>query len=132
MTAPENDDMMRTVVEAFSRRDVKMLESILAPDAEIVPIRAALEGTVYQGPNAAAAWYAAVDGSWEDITVEVDEMRTNGDLLLGLGRIRGRGRESGTAIDVQAAAVARFRDGLITHLRIYTDRAEAFEAFAGG
>jgi ketosteroid isomerase-like protein len=122
---------MRAVVEAFNRRDVEMLEPLLAPDAEIVPIRAALEETVYQGPNAAAQWYAAVDGSWEGLSVEVDEIRARGDLVLGLGRIRGRGRESGVAIDVEAAAMARLRNRQITHLRIYTERAQALEAFDG-
>jgi ketosteroid isomerase-like protein len=131
ITAHDNEELMRAVVQAFNRRDVAMLEPLLAQDVEIVPIRAALEGTVYRGANAAAEWYAAVDGSWDDLTVVVDEVRAHGDQVLGLGRVRGRGRESGVAIDVEAAAVARLHDGLITHLRIYTERAKALEAFDG-
>ena len=80
------------------------------------------------GPDAVARWYAAVDDSWEEMTVEIDAVRVNGDSVLALGRIRGRGRDSGVAIDVEAAAVARFRDGLITSIHDYTDRAKALEA----
>jgi ketosteroid isomerase-like protein len=127
MTRDENAEIGRAVVDAFNRRDVKALEALLAQDAEIVPIRAAVEGTVYRGPNVAGRWFSEVDASWEDLTVTVDEVRATADGGLLLGRVRGRGRGSGATIDVEAAAVARLRNGLITHLRIYTDRAKALE-----
>jgi ketosteroid isomerase-like protein len=125
----ENVESMRAVAEAFNRRDVEGLERLLAEDAEIVPIRAALEsGTVYRGPDAAAQWYAAVDASWDELRVEVEDVRDGGDRVLAFGRIRGRGRGSGATIDVQSASVAHFRDGLITRLQHYSNRAEAAEA----
>ena len=125
----ERRETLGLVVDAFNRRDVEGLAALLANDAEIVPTRAALEATTaYRGPTAAAQWYAAVDESWDELVVEIDELRERGDRVLGFGRIRGRGRQSGAAIDVEAAAVARFRDGLITNLRIYTSRTEALEA----
>jgi uncharacterized protein len=124
----ENVECMRAVIEAFNRRDVEALKALLVTDAEIVPIRAAMEGTVYRGPDAAEQWFAAIDESWEELRVEIEEARDGGDLVLGLGRIRGRGRESGAPIDVEAASVAYFRGGLITVLHNYTNRAEALEA----
>jgi ketosteroid isomerase-like protein len=124
----ENVESMRAVVEAFNRRDVKALKAFLTTDAEIVPIRAAIEDTIYRGPDAAEQWVAAIDESWEELFVEIEEERDGGDRVLALGRIRGRGRESGAPIDVEAASVAYFRDGLVTTLRTYTNRAEALEA----
>jgi ketosteroid isomerase-like protein len=124
----ENVESTRAVIEAFNRRDVEALKALLITDAEIVPIRAAMEGTVYRGPDAAEQWFAAIDESWEELHVEIEEARDGGDRVLGLGRIRGRGRESGAPIDVEAASVAYFRDGLITTLHNYTNRADAFEA----
>jgi ketosteroid isomerase-like protein len=124
----ENVEVVRGVIDAFNRRDVEPLEALLAPDAEIVPIRAALEGTVYRGPGAAKQWYAAVDDSWESLTVEVEEMRDGGDWVLSLARVRGYGRGSGVPIDVEAASLVRFRHGIITSLRVFTSRAEALEA----
>jgi ketosteroid isomerase-like protein len=125
----ENLERLRAGVAAFNRRDVEAFEALIADDVEIIPIRAALEGgTAYRGPGAVARWYAAVDESWEDLQVEIEEMRDGADRVLGLGRIRSRGRGSGVAIDVEVAALARFRDGLIVRLRIYSNRAEAAEA----
>jgi ketosteroid isomerase-like protein len=124
----ENVESVRAVVEAFNRRDVKALEAFFATDAEIVPVRAAFEGTSYGGPDAAKQWVAAVDESWEELLVEIEETRDGGDRILALGRIRGQGRESGARIDVEAASVAYFRDGLITALHNYTNLAAAVEA----
>jgi ketosteroid isomerase-like protein len=116
------------VVEAFNRRDVKALKALLATDAEIVPVRAAMEDTIYRGSDAAEQWVAAIDESWEELFVEIGEARDGGDRVLALGRIRGQGRESGAPIDVEAASVAYFRDGLVTTLHNYTNLAEALEA----
>lgn len=123
---------MRAVVEAFNRRDVDSLASLFSADAEIVPVSAELEETAYRGPDAACEWCSAVDATWAGLSVEIQETRSSVDLVLGLGRIKGQGRESGAAIDVEAAAIARVRDGLITRLRTYTDRERALEAFRRG
>ena len=47
----ENVEIMRAAIEAFNRRDGEGFGALLARDAEIVPVRAALEGTVYRGPD---------------------------------------------------------------------------------
>jgi ketosteroid isomerase-like protein len=126
--AQENVEVVRTAMEAFNRRDGEGFGAVLARDAEIIPVRAALEGTVYRGPDAAAQYCAAVDESWEDLRWEVEEIRDGGGWVLALGRIRGGGRGSGAAIDVSAAWVARFREGLVTSFHTYTNRLEALEA----
>ena len=123
----ENVDAVHAAIAAYHRRDVGTLQALLAKDAEIVPIRAQLEGTSYAGPDAVARWFAAVDESWSNLTVEVEEIRDGGDRVLCLGRIRGHGRGSGVAIDVEAAMLARFRGRLITSLRMFSNRAEALE-----
>jgi len=124
----ENVEVMHSVTDAFNRRDVEALGALLAPDAEIVPMRAALESnSAYRGPNAAADWYAAVEEAWVNLSGEVEGTREVGDRVLGFGRIRGRGRESGAAINVEATVVAHFRAGLISRLQIFTNREEALE-----
>ena len=124
----ENVKSMRAVIDAFSRRDIGALTALLATEVEIVPIRAVLEHTVYRGPDAVAEWYGAVDESWKGLTVEIEELRDGGDWVLAFGRLHGRGRESGAPIDIEAAAVAHFRDGLITKLQTFTNRAEGLSA----
>ena len=58
----------------------------------------------------------------------VDEFRDGEDWVLALGRIQGRGRDSGVAIDSNGGWVARFRAGLITNFQTHTSRAEALKA----
>ena len=124
----ENVELMQAAMEAFNRRDGEAFGALLSEDAEIVPVRAALEGTVYRGPSAAARYCAAVEESWEDLRWEIEEMRDGGSWVLALGRIRGGGRGSGAAIDARAGWVAHFRDGRMTSFHTYADRAEAIEA----
>lgn len=124
----ENAEIMRTAMDAFNRRDVEGLGAFLARDAEIVPVRAALEGTVYRDPDAVAQYCAAVDESWENLTWEVEKVRDGGSWVLALGRIRGGGRGSGAVIDARAGWVAHFREGLVTSFHTYADRGEALDA----
>jgi ketosteroid isomerase-like protein len=115
-------------MEAFNRRNGAAFDRFLASDAEIVPVRAAIEGTVYRGPAAASEYCEAVEESWEDLRWEVDEVRADDDWVLAVGRIRGGGRGSGAGIDAKAGWVAHFRDGLISNFHTYADRDEALEA----
>lgn len=124
----DNVETARQVLEAVNRRDLEAFGAPFAADAEIVPIRSAVDGTVYRGPDAAAKMFAAQEESWDDLSVENEEIRHGGDWVLVLGRIRGRGRTSGADFDVSAASVLYFREGLITKLHVYTDRTEALQA----
>jgi ketosteroid isomerase-like protein len=123
-----NVEIVRAAMEAFNRRDDAAFGALLADDAEIVPVRAVVEGTVYRGPDAASEYCAAVDETWENLRWDVEEIRDGSSWVLALGRIRGRGRGTGAAIDVRAGCVAHFRDGLVTSFRTYADRADALDA----
>jgi ketosteroid isomerase-like protein len=124
----ENVETMRAALAAFGRRDGKAFGALLDKDAEIVPVRAALEGIVYRGPAAGMEYCAAVDASWEDLTWEIEDVRDGEDWVLVLGRIRGRGRDSGANIDARAGWVAHFRAGLITNFQTHSNRAAALKA----
>jgi ketosteroid isomerase-like protein len=124
----ENVAIMRAALDAFNRRDGEGFGALLASNAEIVPVRAALEGTTYRGPAAASQYCSAVDESWENLKWEVEEIRDGLGWVLALGHIRGRGRDSGAVIDARGGWLARFRDGSITTFRTYPDRAEALKA----
>ncbi|MDQ6811018.1 MAG: nuclear transport factor 2 family protein [Actinomycetota bacterium] len=124
----QNMEIARRAGEAIGHSDAEALGALMAPECEIVPMRAALEGTVYRGPDAAARFVAAVDEVWENLSGETEALRDGGDWVLAFARFRGRGRTSGVDQDVQMAAVYRFRDGVIASLRLYSDRAEALAA----
>ena len=125
MTPESNIEIARRATEALRSRDLNALRELLAPDCEIVPIRADVDQAVFRGPDALSRFFAATDEAWETITAESESRREGPDWVLGFARIRARGRESGAELDVPAAAVYRFRDGLITAIRVYTSRADA-------
>ena len=124
----ENVERTLAAIEAFNRRDGESFGKLLAQDAEIVPVRAALEGTVFRGPDAAAQYCAAVEETWENLVWELEEVRQGESWVLALGRIKGLGRGSGATIDARGGWLVRFRDGLITSFRTYPDRTDALEA----
>ena len=124
----ENADRLRTVIDAFNKREGTAFDRLLAADAEIVPVRAALEGTTYRGNSAGSQYCSAVDETWESLRWEVDEIRGIDELAIAVGHIRGKGRETGATIDTSSGWVAQFRDGLITRFRTYTSREDALEA----
>jgi ketosteroid isomerase-like protein len=116
-----NVEAIRRGTEALNRLDADALASLLTEDAEIVPLRAAMEGTVDRGPRAAAEFLEDVRESWEDLRLEETEIRDLGEHVLAFGVMRARGRLSGAGFETQIAWVVRFRDGLIKSMRTFTD-----------
>jgi ketosteroid isomerase-like protein len=123
-----NVEMVRQATEALNRLDAGALAALLTPDAEIVPLRAAMEETVYRGPRAAADFVADVRESWQDLHLDETEIRDLGEHALAFGVMRARGRLSGAPLETQLAWVVHFREGLITSVRTFTDLAKAREA----
>jgi ketosteroid isomerase-like protein len=124
----EHVDTMRAVIAAFNRRDGRRFGAFLAKGAEVVPIRAAVEGTTYRGREAGSLYCSAVDESWEDLRWEIEEVREGEGWVLALGRIRGRGRGSGVDIDAHGGWLATFSDGVISRFQTFSDRGRALEA----
>ena len=95
---------------------------------KVVPVRAALEGTIYRGPDAGTQYCTAVDQSWENLRWEVEDVRDRGEQILVLGHIRGEGRDSGVAIDARGGWLAYVTDGRITSFQTFANRNEALKA----
>jgi ketosteroid isomerase-like protein len=125
----ENVEAMRGVIEAFNRGDGAAFDGCLASDPEVVPVRAALEGTIYRGSDAGTQYCIAVDQSWENLRWEVEEIRDGGETILALGHIRGEGRDSGVAIDAKAGWLAHFSEGRIRRFQTFADGHDAIKAF---
>ena len=119
---------MSRAVDAFNRDDLQSFKTLFAPDAEIVPLRAALENTIFRGPGAAEEFFAATQEAWESPMLEVEKVNDGGDWLLVFGSFRARGRASGAEVRVKPGWIAHFRDGAITSLRTFADRGDAVEA----
>ena len=121
-------EIVRQVTAAFNRRDLEAFATLSTPDVQIEPMRSAIDGKVYTGESAAQEFVEDSADSWQDLSVEVTEVRSHGDKALVLGTIRGRGRESGAEVETELFGVVEFREGLVASFRTYLHQGEALVA----
>ena len=68
--------------------------------------------------------------SFAELHHELSEIRDLGDRLLAIGRMRGRGTESGVEIESPWAYLVRYKQGKAIRIRSYTNPEEALDAGA--
>lgn len=124
----ENVALIRQLIRALNEHDVQGFKDLFVLDAEIIPLRAAVEATVFRETDAVDRFFAASDETWSSVRGEIEEIRDAGDQVLVHGQMHGRGRGSGAEVEVPLSLVATFQGGRVASLRSYTDRAEALQA----
>ena len=124
----ERLELARRLIELFNRRDLDALNRISTAEVEIVPLRAALEGTIYRGRDAIDEFSAALEESWESVEMDIDEITLHDDRALAVGRLRGRARATGVEVDSPMGWVVTFDGGKVASVRTYPSVAEARDA----
>jgi uncharacterized protein len=82
----------------------------------------------FRGREGLARYYAMLNESWEEFRSVIEEAHDLGDHVLTLNRSSARGKGSGMTVDAPTGAVFDFRDGKVSRVRLYLDRAEALRA----
>jgi ketosteroid isomerase-like protein len=127
----ENVEAFKRFMDGFNRRDVEaMLEEV---DAGVewrpaAPVALGGEATVYQGHAGIPAGIRDLHDSFAELQIEISEVQQIGDRVVGIGRIRTRGKGSGVESWSPFGAVMEFRCGKATQIRSYLDPREALEA----
>src|SRR5436190_13477265 len=125
----ENVEVVKQLTDAFHRRDIETFVQLTTPDVEWVPVFAAhVEGAVYRGREGIEAFLREVGETWAEFRPVPEEYRDLGNRVLGLGRLRARGRSSGAAIDDPWAGIFDFRGTKISRMRTYLNHLEAVKA----
>ncbi len=127
----ENVQTLRRGLEAFNRRDVDSLLDELDPDVEwhsALPVLLGGQGAVYRGHQGVRELLRDNDEVFAEYRVEVSETQDLGDRLLGFGRVRTRGEESGIKMESTWCFVIDLKDGKAIRIRTYLDRKAALEA----
>jgi ketosteroid isomerase-like protein len=75
VTPESKIEIARRATDALRRRDLDALGELLAPDCEMVPIRADVEDTIFRGLDALPQWFAITDEAWESWTSETESIR---------------------------------------------------------
>jgi uncharacterized protein len=125
----ENVDMVRRILDAFTRGDVEEVLSHMDPEAELhSAIVGGAEGHVYRGHEGFRRWYEDSFESFEELRNEWSEFRDLGDRVVALGHVKARGRESGVELDSPMGWVFTVRRGKLLRAEGFLSRADALEA----
>ena len=127
----ENIDAFKRGLEAGNRGDVETLLGILDPEVEWHSALHALLGgeqMVFRGHDGVREMLRDLNDAFDEIQIEISEIRDLGDRLVAIGHTRNRGRESGAETESPIAFVVEFKDGKAISLRAYLDPDEALEA----
>jgi uncharacterized protein len=123
----ENVEIVHRHIEAFLSGDNNAALAAYDPGVEWdVSIRP--EGRVYRGHAGVVEAMRTWIGTWEDWTMEVEEIIDAGDRVLLVDRQMGRGKGSGAPLDQQTFWVYTLREGKIVRVKWFATRQEALEA----
>jgi ketosteroid isomerase-like protein len=118
-------------LEAGNRGDVNTLLEVL--DTEVAwhsALHALLggEATLYRGHDGIREMLRDLYDAFDEIRIEVSEIRDMGDRVVAIGRTRARGKASGADVNTPIGFVTEFKNGKAISVRGYLDPKEALEA----
>lgn len=101
----------------------------LVAHGELAGLVGATGHKVVAGKVAVALWFA----DWfqqfaHDYRFEIDESRDLGERVIIIATHHGRGRASGVPVTIQSGYLYTLREGDISRIELWNDRAGAFEA----
>ncbi len=125
----DNVAVVKVLMDAVNDRDIDSFAEVTTSDFEWFPVFAArVEGDVYRGREGIETFLGEVDETWEEFRPVPEEYRDLGDRVLGLGRLKTRGRASGVPSDSPWGGIYDVRGGKISRIRTYLDHGEALRA----
>jgi ketosteroid isomerase-like protein len=123
----ENVAIVRSQIEAFNRRDMEAWNVLSHPDVEVDwSVSPGLEAGVYRGHEETRR-FARTFETFESVVIEPDRFIDAGDWVVvpNTGRFMGR---DGIETVARSTLAYELRGGLIVHVRLCEDTAEALEA----
>ena len=121
------------MLDTYAGGQAELALGMLAPDVTWRGTVGGLEeNRVYEGRQAVAAGLAESLGTWEDLTLEVEDVIAAGDSVLVYLHEVARFGDSDVLIESRTAVVFALADGSVVEVRAYLDRAAAREAIGLG
>jgi ketosteroid isomerase-like protein len=120
-----NVDLVRSIYADWERGDFRSTAWV-DPGIELV-IAEGLDGDVLRGRDSAARGWREWLSAWDGYRAHAHEYRAiDGERVLVLGRMSGRGRIGGVSSETETANVFHVREGKVVRLALYRDRSRAF------
>ena len=129
----ENVELVLKAFEAFNRGDLASFLSVWHPEGEYrAAITQAVEGEagVFRGHIGLREWWDELHDLYDDLGTEIVDVRDQGEQVVVVFVIRGRGKGSGIEVPggQELAQVVTVRAGAVVGARDYFSRTEALEA----
>jgi ketosteroid isomerase-like protein len=118
----DNIEVVRAIIAAVP--DWEEVRSFLHPDVRLDQSRIP-DGGVYEGIDAFGRFFERWFGTWDEIRMTPERFIEDGDRVLALMTIEGRGKGSGVPVVIRSADLWKVRDDKILELVGYPDRDEA-------
>jgi ketosteroid isomerase-like protein len=130
----ENVEVFRKVLSSVGEDDLGgRLVELCDPEVEWRSFFAALlPAGEYHGHGGLRDYARDLEEAWDDIRVDLHDVLDAGDIVVGIGDVRFRGKGSGVESESAAGWMLKFRAGKVLVFRAFRDPAEAFEAVGLG
>jgi ketosteroid isomerase-like protein len=127
-TSQANVEIVRSIYEAFARRDRVTPFELYATDIEWDVTGVELEGVVYHGHEGVRSSFRSLLAEFRDFDFQPLEFTPFADHVLVTVQEHGVGRGSGVVVERREYAVWTLRDGLVLRMRAFLDHGEALRA----
>ena len=122
-----NVERHRRFVEAFNTRDVEAFLAYCDPKIEFHSTFSTVGGAVYHGHDQVRRLFRHIEDAWgNDFCVEPEAFFARGEYTVVVDVMHGRGYHSRAEVDLPAAQVVRWRDGLVVWHQSYIHKEDAF------
>jgi hypothetical protein len=121
-------ELWRRWIADFNARDIDAIVGRCDPGIEFHSVFAAVGGAVYLGHDGLRAWHRDLEEAWgEEIRLDIEAYFDLGEETLTFFVYHTRGKQSEAAVTMPATTVTRWRDGLVTYIKVYVERADALK-----
>jgi ketosteroid isomerase-like protein len=127
VTSQENVEVGQRIARAFNDGDLETALASMHPDIEFIPMRAPVQGA-YRGHGGVREFFADNAENFDVFHVDTEETHDQGDFVVGIGKLRVRGKGSGVEVVVPTAVVLTFEQGKVVRFEEFGERAKALAA----
>ena len=115
----DNSDLIKSAYSSFAQGDVPAVIGLLSERVEWDVTSVLPQAGSWRGRDGAGEFFEQLGSQWADLTLEIEQMVSEADEVVVIGRAAGRLREHGDAaagyhfvhvFTVAGGAVTRFRE----------------------
>jgi ketosteroid isomerase-like protein len=124
-----NVEVVERLFDLYASDGVEAVLEVMDDDIVIVvPPEMSAEPDTYRGHDGVRRYFAGFDGMLEDVRYEASELIREGEHVLAVARLGGRGVSSGLEVELSTVVVHTVAGGKITRIEPFTDVESARQA----